>query len=251
MSKDIKGRLQNLATRRTGFKKDLIFGLDAAGAVYASGPPEEEYQKRAIKENSKYALGSMQEVDKKYTAVCLSEAERVKAQLKTGFDKLGIAVDFKIQGSVAANLHIKGSSDVDMLLLDDRFFTYDSDGNKANSYNSPYTAKTPTDSLREIRKEALKILQQQYPEVTIDAGAKAICLSGGSLRRDIDVVPSHLHETVEYQSTLLKHFLGVFILNNDDGLRIFNKPFLHIQKSMKKTSCPTAHYGNLYVSAKI
>lgn len=231
MSKNIQKRLQNLAIRRTGFQKDGQFGMDALQEAYTAGPPEEQYQKRAAKENSKYALGAMQEVEPKYTAICLSEAERVKLQLRAGFNALGIAVDFKIQGSVAANLHIRGSSDVDMLLLDDRFFTYDADGNLAKGGRyTPYLGKNPLDSLREIRTEALKILRDKYPEVKIDAGPKAICLSGGSLRREIDVVPSHWHNTIDYQNQLSEYLRGIYILDNDKNNRLFNQPFLHIQR---------------------
>ena len=228
MGKDVKVRLKNLAARRAESSKNLA--LDSVRVGYEYAPLEEKYQKRSSKENSKYTLGAMQEVEPKYTAISLSEADRVKVQLKSGFSILGIAVDFKIQGSVAANLHIKGSSDVDMLLLDDRFYTYDAEGSKAtsNKYTSPYKGKGPVDSLKELRTEALKILRNKYPEATVDAGAKAICISGGSLRRDIDVVPSHLHETTTYQSSLQEHFMGVFILNNDDATRVFNQPFLHI-----------------------
>ena len=236
MSKTVKTRLNNLALRRTGFKKASPFemGMDALSEAY-SAPPEERYQRRATEENTKYTLGARQEVEPKYTRVSLSEADRVRGQLQTGFDTLKIAIDFKIQGSVAANLHIKGSSDVDMLLLDDRFYTYDTTGSKAQfgGYTSPYM-KGATESLQELRTEAIKILRDKYPTATVNAGPKAIGLSGGSLRRDVDVVPSHWHDTAEYQQLRQDYYRSVYILDNDQPSRLLNMPFLHIQRIDEK-----------------
>lgn len=236
MSKNAKTRLNNLALRRTGFKKSSPFemGMDSLNEASWT-PPEESYQRRTTQENTKYSLGAMQEVEPKYTQVSLAEANRVQGQLQTGFDAINISVAFKIQGSVAANLHIKGSSDVDMLLLDDRFYTYDTTGSKAQSggYDSPYIIGA-TESLQEIRTEAIKILRSKYLTVTVNAGPKAIGLSGGSLRRDIDVVPSHWHDTAEYQQRRQDYYRGVYILDNDKPDRLLNMPFLHIQRIDEK-----------------
>jgi hypothetical protein len=65
-------------------------------------------------------------------------------------------------------------------------------------------------------------------------GAKCITLSGGSLRRNIDVIPSHWHDTLNYQASGLKKDRGIKILNTKEGMTISNMPFLHIDKIHSK-----------------
>jgi hypothetical protein len=61
------------------------------------------------------------------------------------------------------------------------------------------------------------------------SGAKAISLSGGSLQRKVDVVPSHWYDTVRYQFIGLEEERAVSILVKDEGRTMDNLPFLHMK----------------------
>ncbi len=54
-------------------------------------------------------------------------------------------------------------------------------------------------------------------------------MSGGSLRRKIDVVPSNWHDTIRYQKSGLEYERGVKILINDEAKTSTNLPFLHMR----------------------
>lgn len=174
----------------------------------------------------------MQEVGPDYTRVSRESAERVGKQLNAGLTAAGFNVDFRLQGSVALNTHIRGASDVDLLSLDTGFLTYYTAGSRslAGYYTNP-TTRTSLEVLTALRNQAEKILKSAYPAATVDtSGGKAINISGGSLARPVDVVPSHWIDTVAYQGSLQEHERGVNILNKKVPETIENLPFLHIQR---------------------
>jgi hypothetical protein len=66
----------------------------------------------------------MQEVSPDYTRISIETAERVGRQLDAALTVTGLSVEFRLQGSVPLNVHIRGVSDVDLLNLDVGFLTY-------------------------------------------------------------------------------------------------------------------------------
>lgn len=172
----------------------------------------------------------MQEVDRDYTRISIETAERVGSQLNTGLTSAGYQVDFRLQGSVPLNVHIRGVSDVDLLNLDTSFFTFSTFGARARNGWYSLSSKTSLGVLTSLRREAESILKAKYPAATVDcSGGKAINISGGSLARPVDVVPSHWHETIDYQASGQEHDRGVTILNKRVPETIDNLPFLHIK----------------------
>ena len=137
-----------------------------------------------------------------------------------------------MQGSVPLNVHIRGVSDVDLLTLQTSFLVYDNTGPVA--LNSGYTspgAKTSLSVLQNLRTQSEKILIAKFPAATVDtAGGKAITISGGSLARPVDVVPSHWYDTVAYQTSRNERDRGVVILDKKVPKTIENLPFLHIHR---------------------
>nr|WP_254026579.1 hypothetical protein [Mesorhizobium ventifaucium] len=114
--------------------------------------------------------------------------------------------------------------------LEANFLTYLPSGLKARlgHYTSP-TSESSVDRLMRLRKECENALINAYPAADVDtSGGKAIAISGGSLARPVDVVPSHWNDTVEYQSSDLERDRGVTILNKKVPETIDNLPFLHI-----------------------
>lgn len=233
MARDIEKRLRQLNTRRRG--TDRLGRLSEAAKldVLAKSFTDEAWQKRALSQPyTRYALGAMAEVGPEYTRISIETAERVGKQLKENLEANGWTVEFKLQGSVPLNVHIRGVSDVDLLNLEADLLTYHTAGVRARAgyYSTPAT-ETSLSRLMRLRKESEKILIAAYPAADVDtSGGKAICISGGSLARPVDVVPSHWIDTVEYQSTLEQRDRGVKILNKKVPETIENMPFLHIDK---------------------
>ncbi|MBB5535171.1 hypothetical protein [Rhizobium giardinii] len=225
MATNFNSRLQKLQTRRQGPAevRKLRKTLDG---FYV--PLEESYQKRATKAASTYALGAMQEVDPTYTSKSFDEGDRIKNQLEKALAGK-IPVEFDYQGSVPLNVHIRGVSDIDLLLLRTVYVVIDPSGPKASSGYFDWTGKPGPTLLGELRNEAEQILTDAFPEAKVDvSGSKAITVSGGSLRREVDVIPSHWYDSADYQRNNLKKDRGVYIYLKHESDRALNYPFLHM-----------------------
>jgi len=239
MARNINDRLKQLDTRRKGTDRLGRVASAAANEVLAKSRIQESWQKRAkTQPHTQYALGAMQAVEASYTEISLETAGRVGRQLNDGLPAHGVYVDFDLQGSVPLDVHIRGVSDVDLLVLDSSFYTYDTSGarSRAGQYTSP-TSKTSVGVLSAIRNASIKVLKAAYPAATVEtSGAKCIAISGGSLARPVDVVPSHWYDTMAYQSSMQKHDRGVTILNSKTLQTIDNLPFLHIHRMNERDS---------------
>lgn len=234
MAANYKDRLQNLRNRRLGLDSSSVV-LDSAAALrearesYSFGAPSytfEAYEQRGKEDATKYALGSMQEVDPDYTRISFEQGERVKNQLSSW---LTIPATFDYQGSVPLNIHIRGVSDIDLLVLHDGFVTLDWSGPKASSYTRCFGSVI--DDMINLRSECEKILDENFPAATVDkSGAKSVSISGGSLRRKVDVVPSHWHDTASYQVSREKHDREIRVLDKTIPDTLANQPFMHMKR---------------------
>jgi hypothetical protein len=203
---------------------------DAKDFIVNHSRNQEAWENRARnKPHTTFALGAMQEVDPTYTRISLETAERVRNQLEK---RLGGGVEFELQGSVPLNVHIRGVSDVDLLILDGGFLVYDTNGVSAGTgYYSATPGKTSVGVLSALRWETERALRAAFPSATLDAkGAKAVKIYGASLARPVDVVPAHWYDTAAYQSSRQKHDRAVTILDAHKMSTINNWPFLHIKK---------------------
>jgi hypothetical protein len=219
-------QLSNLRLRRLGIDRD-------PGLIFERGALTESYERRATGSATKYALGGMQEVTPRYTEISVEECERIANQLIGGLATESKTAEFRLQGSVPLNTHIRGVSDVDFLVLLGRYVTFDRTGGKANTY-------VPIDvsmlaEVTSLRRSCERILKAKFPAVKVDAsGSKSIRLSGGSLRREIDVVPSHWYDSKNYQDYGSEHYRGVSILDEEVPTLVDNYPFLHIKEITDK-----------------
>jgi hypothetical protein len=244
MARNIAARLNNLDSRRRGI--DRLERLNEAEqlAVLAKSFTADSWQTRAgAQPFTRYALGAMQEVDSDYTRVSIETAERVCRQLLSGLTAAGFSVDFRLQGSVALNVHIRGVSDVDLLSFATNFFTYATAGQR--SQLGLYTGTTSKNSigvLAGLRREVENILKEKFPAAKVDtSGGKAVNISGGSLARPVDVVPSHWFDSIAYQASGQEHDRGVTILDRKVPETIKNWPFLHIKRVGDR--CDNVHGG--------
>ena len=231
MPRDINTRLENLRIRRKGVDAARSGRVTASVAdeVLRKSVIQESWQRRATEQPyTRYALGAMQAVDPAYTQKSHDEADRVAKQLRSG---LSIPIEMRLQGSVPLDVHIRGVSDVDLLVIRTDFLCYDTFGALATSgWYSP-SSKTSLSVLRELRIECEELLKRRYWGADVDCdGGKCIALSGGSFERPVDVVPSHWHDTVDYQASRLEQERGVYILDKKIPDTFSNLPFKHIKR---------------------
>lgn len=220
MSRNYSSRLTELRNRRN----DLSVLQEAYGVKGYTFDSFSQYIKKSKEKNDveNYFFESMMPVDKIYTDNTVKEADRVKNQL----DKMKTAslnFDYEYQGSVSNNTHIKAHSDIDVLVIISKYITLQHPLVPANPYQG-----NPISDLMELRLASEKHLTGAFPQANVDcSGAKAIGLSGGSLKRKVDVVPSNWYDTVEYDRSKEKHYRGIQVLDKYKRERILNTPFYH------------------------
>lgn len=217
----ITNKLQKLQERRSEkntFYNSVLdsYSLIKSESVQKNFSLEDAY----YSEPEIYVINSMKEVGSEYTDKSFMEAERVKNQLlKSGI----LSVEFDFQGSVTNNTNIRFASDIDLLVVTTEFTTI----KPPNKPMNPYIGN-PVNELKKIRQQCYQILKESFPTASVDnTGSKSICISGGSLKRDVDVVPCNWVDTVSYSNTLSKIYRGINILDNKNDTRIENLPFLH------------------------
>lgn len=180
----------------------------------------EAYRNIAQSDSVKYVIGAMQPIDPEYTKNTYKQAERVRSQLE---NRLTDTCEFKYQGSVTNDTHIKAKSDIDLLVIIDKFFTLEN----PQVPKSPYKGD-PLKDLLSLRKEAEDALDSAFPQAEVDkTGSKSISIEGGSLTRKVDVVPSNWYNTNKYAETGSDIYRGVQILDKSVPTRLANTPFLH------------------------
>lgn len=182
----------------------------------------ESYEQLKDTSTVKYVMGAMLPVSTQYTKLTLAEAERVQNQLSSLKEK-GYDIEFKYQGSVTNNTHIKAHSDIDILTLYLGFVNLEPPQIPSNPYKG-----NPVQDLCNLRDDSYVILRKAYPMAEIDNnGAKSISLQGGSLRRKVDVVASNWYDTLKYSQTKLDYYRGVMVLDYKEKKQILNTPFYH------------------------
>lgn len=219
-------KIQRLRDRRQGlYTRDGVY--DFVEALTATTKVE-KFQQLAEPEAVKYAIGAMQAVDAEYTRKSYDEGNRVRDRLAEGLVAAGIPAAFDYQGSVPLDVHVRGNSDIDLLVLHDRFVTVEAAAQAAYSYVD-VPGKTPTEELADLRKECIAILERRFWGAKVDASpSKAISLTGGSLQRAVDVIPSHWHDTLEWKRTGEKRYRDIYVLDSKAAQRMKNRPFMHI-----------------------
>lgn len=201
-------RLDNLINRRL-VVDELPFQLSSESKIASLNQSE----------SVRYALISMQEIDPKYTANTINEAKRVINQLSK---ELHADTGYRYQGSVSNNTHIKGRSDIDVLTLCHEFITLEPPQKASSLYKGDVIV-----TLKTMKKTAITTLRSAFPTATVENNAKSIKITGGSLRRDIDVVPSNWYDSNRYSQTSNEVYRGIQILDSVNDSRVCNYPFLH------------------------
>ncbi len=120
---NFESRLKSLKERRQGSRERAIFdsmeSFRANNAVLEGLDlrKSEGYEELNEPVGVQYAIGAMAPVDPKSTEVSIKEGNRVADSLIKSLNTRGENVTKRLQGSVALDIHIKGHSDVDMLII--------------------------------------------------------------------------------------------------------------------------------------
>ncbi|MDD1794326.1 hypothetical protein LRP50_14395 [Enterovibrio sp. ZSDZ42] len=233
---DFEKRLKSLKDRRQGSRERAAFeSFDSASATNAilrgiDVRKQEAFEKLNETVGIKYAVGAMAAVDEKSTRVSKSEGDRVADNLIKSLKISGESVTKRLQGSVALDIHIKGHSDVDMLIIVMNPVNIELPKVNPNGYFPSSDPRNLVDIAKDVRIKSEEILPKNFPQAEVDCtGNKSIALEGGSLQRKVDIVPAIWFDSIKYQRSGLESDRGVKIYHKADHRLLLNYPFTHIK----------------------
>ncbi|WP_061256057.1 hypothetical protein [Leptospira interrogans] len=173
-------------------------------------------------ENTEYILKAMAPVEKRFTDKLIEDGNRIEAQISRRLITKYPGLEFRRQGSVSNNTHIRFSSDVDVLVIIDKFYTVE----PPLTVNNPYIGD-PKEDLSVLRNQCKKEVGIAFPSTEIDdSGAISISIKGGSLSRKVDIVPTNWYHSVAFDERGLEYLKGIMVFNRETYERISNFPFL-------------------------
>lgn len=196
---------------------------------------ETKYASESINENLRnlgttnreileYIKRAMVGVESEYTDKTIEAGNKIKQHLKNNNPNL----DYRFQGSVMCNTHIKGYSDIDLIQITNSFYSHEPRNNfsqkhsNSNNYltptqnqnllniinGTPYNENPNTD-LRKLRLQAETVLTGIYKNVIISK-PKSIEVNPTYPNRIVDVVTASWYKNIESE------------LANDPDLRGIN-----------------------------
>ncbi|WP_390241839.1 hypothetical protein [Vibrio sp. R78045] len=241
---NFENRLTKLKERRHGNYSDDVLktlGAESSKATFDSLQHlGESYESLVESAPIKYTIGAMSQVDPEYTKISRREGERVADTLTGLLENDGKTVTSRMQGSVPLNIHIKGHSDVDMLMITMPVVLVQTPKSPKASYFPASDSRPMEDILKELRLLCEERLTNKYPAVDVDCGnAKSIAMEGGSLQRKVDIVPACWFDSIAYQESQDEVDRGVEIYDKKNHKLIGNSPFKHMDLVEKKD----AFYG--------
>ncbi|MCW3808066.1 nucleotidyltransferase domain-containing protein [Plebeiibacterium marinum] len=169
-------------------------------------------------------------VDELYTKQTIDAGNRVKNQLNSKLSD----VSFEFQGSVMTNTHIKGYSDIDLLTITEKFYTFDREGinkslnqtdvyfkynqNQINTLKNVLNGGGYTNALtdlRELRLDCEETLDSVYSYVDTSR-PKSIEVELTNPNRKVDVVIASWFQDTNYyiNSNIVNKAIQVFYKGN-------------------------------------
>lgn len=233
---DFEKRLKSLKERRQGTRERAIYeSMDSftANSAIQRGVDvrkSESFENLNEVAGVKYAIGAMAAVDPASTNVSIDEGNRVADSLINSLQNSGESVTKRLQGSVALDIHIKGHSDVDMLIIVTNPVNIELPKVDPNGYSPATDPRSLINIAKDVRAKSERILPANFPKAEVDSsGNKSIALEGGSLRRKVDIVPAIWFDTIKYQRSGLESDRGIKIYHKADHEFHLNYPFTHIK----------------------
>lgn len=202
---------------------------------------------------SKYVRLAMEAVDEEATKKSKDAAANVKDLLARNMSN----VSFQYQGSIMTDTHIKGASDVDLLILPEQFFGWDKSGvenslqiPECKKYSSvqlnrledalktvPYKGD-PLGDLRYLRDVCEGVLSKAYDECDLSK-AKSIKIFNKHYNRKVDiVVASWFDDATSFANNRELTYRGIQLYNCVSNTReSIDRPFLSAKLINERSSC--------------
>ncbi|SMC37110.1 nucleotidyltransferase family protein [Moheibacter sediminis] len=212
---------------------------------------EHEFKVQAPTLVLEYIKRAMDGVGEDYTRRSKEAGEAVKNHLKACLSN----VDYEYQGSVMTNTHIRGNSDIDLLVISNLFHFNDWSGVDSvlnnsleklllESYqltNLRYARESSTSyqgnflaDLKRNRTESENKLTNEYDECNISK-PKAIRLKNKNLHREVDVVIACWYRTVQAIKENEKKFRSIQIYDkSENSIGRVESPFVSIDRINSK-----------------
>lgn len=162
-------------------------------------------------DTKKYVRMAMMAVDDDYTQKSKQAGEAAKKHLQNELTN----VDYRYQGSVMTDTHIKGASDIDLLVLCNKFnhteitrvqkeledtanHSY-TELTNLRSYSNRFSRYTGNcnEDLRQLRLSIERIMKANY-NICDTTKPKSVKITNQNLHRDVDVVTSCWYDTYYY-----------------------------------------------------
>lgn len=239
MNNNYSERLNNLKKR---YNPDGIFlskafsDLDISKLSYHSSSDD-------------YVRFAMAAVDDKFTDDIKKAGNNVKTHLQRTLSN----VDYEYQGSVMTDTHIKANSDIDLLVISNRFFNIPSNfelQSMINDYslntsqrtlaqdiiNSPRFTEDSDAVLLQNRKLSEETLQRQY--ISCDTKkSKCVTIYNSDLRKYVDTVIACYNDDVFSLKNLReKKYRGIKIYEKNVGTGKTDHPFFTIDSINTKSA---------------
>ena len=122
----------------------------------------ESFSDIKISESVKYALESMSAIDSSYTRNTYLASENIRNNLTKGLNSKGLTVEYRHQGSVETDTHIKLHSDIDILVFTEQYYSMEHPLTPSTPYNGD-----PLADLKELRQECYNVLNSTYNQEDI------------------------------------------------------------------------------------
>jgi hypothetical protein len=199
-----------------------------------------------------YIRLAMKGVEPAYTQRSRDAGERVKEHLSSELRD----VVFRYQGSVMTDTHIRGYSDIDLLAICDKFYSYDSntiktllaDPTRRSNYYPTSIEKlqreinlssyegNSLDDLRKLRLDSERILLKTY-EICDISKPKAIKIENKSLNREVDIVVANWYDDVTSIINDKGDYRGIQVYDKDTHSKVkADYPFLSIKRINDKSA---------------
>lgn len=202
-----------------------------------------------------YIRLAMKGVEPEYTQKSMLAGSRVKDHLLTVLDQ----VDFRYQGSVMTNTHIKSYSDIDLLTISSEFYQYDRYNSNQiindyqtrakysnsqiekiqNQINAPDYNNDSLSVLKNIRLRSERKLSSEYSICDISK-PKSIKITNTNLRRDVDIVVANWYDDILSIVNSKGSYRGIQVYNKDTHSRgDADFPFLSIERISERGNLTT------------
>lgn len=268
MGYSINERLQRAINRRNPFvtKAASVGGRTAVMDSAVESIMARNYSECHDSAAARMVLVAMSPVDEDCVAKSLEAGENVKKHLVDAFRKYEMQIPtFEYQGSVVANTQIKGASDIDLLVVNERSFKYDRDAILKAYSDSLVKSPPPTytvrleeminwpsyngnslDDIRQQRRICEECLNNIYEECDLSKGKSVRILNKG-LDQKVDIVNCiWFDDTLSVIQGRNKPYRGIQIYDKKtDRWTNEDYPFLKIQAINNRDNETRGNYKRL------